>query len=870
MKKLQELLTPKKILSLAIGLLMIIGAILMLIFPEVDAFHPMLSWGAFVFLLVGGLGTIALTILFDGKFAGLVAAPCSAIAFAFFLSKSFMYIADAAYGVDAQWEAVYFIVVIPMLLSLIGGAVSFFLNNPVKKIGPKVLAICGVILFPLLLVGGNIADAYAKQINVTLKIASSKIEKIDGAEEQDTDYFKSKYANIPDLLKAGGEMCEAAEAEGAVLLKNQNEALPLGTGKKVSLFSTNLGNPAYAGTGSGSVDTSTAPTLKSSLEADNRFSVNPGLWEYYVNGDGAAYRSTTGSTGRGVKGAKSIGEAPWAEVEAANGASFAQYGDAAIVLFSRIGGEGSDEPRSTYSLSKMDDSDGTGGDTVNGEYLRLSPKEQALLLGLKAKKEAGVFSRVIVLLNFANQVQADFLKDDSFGVDAAIWVGTVGSTGFNAIAKILSGEVNPSGKLSATFWADHHQNPALSNMGPKVYEGSPDGYLAGNVPNPDRSYTVYQEGIYLGYRYTESRYEDYVANAANVGAFNYDSVVAYPFGYGLSYTNFSYSNFKVEKQGTKAKTVYNVSVDVKNNGTLPGKDVVQVYLGKPYADYNKEKGIEVSASELVGFAKTKLLAANETQTITVSVPLRSFASYDYANAGTYVITPGDYYLSIGNGAHDALNNTLRAKGFTPANTSDRMDAEGNADLVSEAIALTLDETTFSTHENTGEKIKNLFADVDYNNYWNKVEGDKVTYISRLNWASTVKTDWDAHVVLHYNDKLQEDLDAYGREGTCALPEDNSAYPTMGANDGLQLISLRVDADGNKIPYDDPLWEDFLDQLTWDEMVEVIRKGMRSSDGIASVGKPYTVDHNGPLGVTERFSYGDGLVEGLDTGLVWRY
>lgn len=870
MNKLKQLLTPGKIIALVVGLLMIVASILMVIFPEVDSFHPMLSWGAFVCLLAGGIATIILTFFFDGKFAGLIAAPTSAVALAFFISKSFMYIADAMYGVDAQWEAVYFIVVVPLLLSLIGGCVSFFILNPVAKIGPKVLAICGVILFPLLLVGGNIADAYAKQINVALKIASSKMEKIEGAEEQDTEYYKSKYNNIPDLLEAGGKMCEEAEAEGAVLLKNENDALPLGNGKKVSLFSTSLGNPSYAGTGSGSVDTSTAPTLKSSLEGDNRFQVNPTLWDWYVDGPGKAYRSTTGSTGRGVKGAKSIGEAPWAEVEAANGSTFAEYGDSAIVLFSRIGGEGSDEPRGTYSLSKMDDPDGTGGDTTNGEYLSLSPKERDLLKGLKAKKEAGVFSSVVVLLNTANQIEADFLKDDTYGVDAALWVGTVGSTGFNAVAKILSGDVNPSGKLSATFWASHHKNPALSNMGPNVYEGSPDGYLAGNVPNPDRSYTVYQEGIYLGYRYTESRYEDFVSSANNVGAYSYDDVVAYPFGYGLSYSKFSYSEFKVEKKGSKANTVYNVSVKVKNDGPKEGKEVVQVYLDKPYGEYNKEKGIEASASELVGFAKTKSLPAGESEVVTISIPLRSFATYDYANAGTYVITPGDYYLSIGNGAHEAINNALAAKGFTPSGTGNRMDHEGNDALASEAISLTLDEQTFSVHEKTGNKIKNLFADVDYNNYEHKAEGDKVTYVSRSNWAGTVKTDWSDHVVLHYNDKLQEDLDRYGREGTCVLPEDNSAYPTMGANEGMQLISLRVDSEGNKIDYDDPLWDTFLDQLTWDEMVEVIRKGMRSSDGIASVGKPYTVDHNGPLGVTERFNYGEGLVEGLDTGLVWKY
>lgn len=860
--KIKQIFTPRKIAVLAVGALMIVAAILMVIFPNVDAFHPILSWASFACLVAGGIATILLVFVLDGKFAGVPAIIGSSIALAMFIAKSYMYIADAMYGVDAQWEGVYFVVLIPLVLALIGSIVAFFLASPMKRVVPKVLAVIGVILFPLLCVGDGIANEYASQINHVLGATGSKVEKIEGAEEIDSQYFKSAYDNIPDLLAAGEKVCESVEAEGAVLLKNNN-ALPLVEGKrKVSLFSTSSTTPILAGTGSGSVDTSTAPTLKSALEEGGLFSVNPTLWDYYDTGDGVAYRSTTGSTGRGTKGAKTIGEAPWADVEAKNGASFAQYGDAAIVVISRIGGEGSDEPRGTYSLSKMDDPDGLSGDTTNGEYLRLSPKEKELLLGLKAKKEAGVFSKVVVLLNFANQVQADFLVDESYGVDAALWIGTTGSTGFRAVAKILAGSVNPSGKLSTTFWADHHQNPVLPNMGPKVYEGSPDAYDSNGTMNPDRVYTVYQEGIYLGYRYTETRYEDFVVGRDKVGSFDYQKAVAYPFGYGLSYTNFTYSNFKVDKKGSGAKTVYEVSVDVKNTGSIAGKEVVQVYLNKPYTDYNAAHGIETSASELVGFAKTKTLEAGATENVKISVPERALASYDRNKAKTYVITAGDYYLSVGNGAHDALNNCLAKKGHSPATSGDKMDASGKAELCSHAYNYALDESTYTRHAKTNNPIHNLFDSADYNNYEHKAAGDEVKYITRSDWNGTVELDWSKHVILHYQDKLQEDLDKLGREGECALPEDKSAYPTMGKENGLQLINLRVDSEGNKIAYDDPIWDDFLDQLTFDQMTDIVRSGMRKSDAIESVGKPEVNDHNGPLGVTERFNYGESMGVGL--------
>ncbi|MBQ2069509.1 MAG: glycoside hydrolase family 3 C-terminal domain-containing protein, partial [Bacilli bacterium] len=756
LKNFFKSLSVGKILIIIAGILLILAATMHIFFPNADPYHPIYSLGTFLALLFGGVFAIGLLFVANGKFASIPAFAGSSIGLALFIGKVWIYVSDAIVGIDATWEAPFFVTLIPIVVALLLSIVGFVLVNPVKKAIPVTIVTVMGLLFPLLLSAGGIANdpSAQAQINRALGTSTTVMETIGDSSSIDTEYYKSKYKDIPALLQAGQKQCEEVAAEGFVLLKNDG-ALPMGKGSKMSLFSSSVADPVYGGTGSGSVDTSTAPNMKTAMEKDGNFSVNPTLWDYYDTGAGAAYRRTQGSVGAGVKGPRTIGDAPWIEVDSANGSTFAQYGDVALFMISRVGGEGSDSPRGSYSLNKLTDSDGTGGDSTNGEYLALSPVEKGVLEGLKAKKDAGVIKKVVVIFNFANQVEASFIDNVQYGVDAAIWIGTPGSYGFNALSDILVGKINPSGHLSATFWADHHQNPALTNFGPKVYQGSPNnGLLDSGALNQDRVYTVYQEGIYLGYHYTESRYEDYVAGRANVGEFDYKKVVSYPFGYGLSYTDFEYSNLKVDKTGHGVHTSYEVSVDVKNVGEVAGKDAVEIYLDKPYTDYNVAHEIEASASELVGFAKTKLLGKNESETVKINVPERLFASYDDKDAGTYIITGGDYYLSIGHDCHDAINNALSAKGYS---TTGRMDAPGAANLAHK-VSLSEDKVSYATHPVTGAPVANLFQDCDYNNYENRASGDKVQYITRNNWKDTVHLNWADHVVLKYNDKLDEDLD----------------------------------------------------------------------------------------------------------------
>ncbi len=853
-------LSKGQIVCLATSIVMILAAVVYIAcYANYAGIMDNMSWPSVICFFVGAFVSFGLMFVSESKYASIPQLVCSLGGFCFFVYKIYTYASAAATGIDSNWEPQFFLVAGFSLLALIGSITSFIMINFCNEVLPKAITAAMATLLSIAAVGGVIANENANQINHALNLETFKKVEKESTGEEDAEYFKSKYNSIKDLKAAGKELCETAEGEGLTLLKNENNALPLdkndAKARKVTIFSNSSVSPIYSGTGSGSIDVSAAdtPTIKSALQ-DAGLEVNTTLWDWYNSEEGQAYKSTTGYTGKGVTGPKTIGEAPFSVLEEKTGSSWSEYGGAAIYVLSRVGGEGSDSPRHGHTLSEMTDSDGTQGDTTDGEYLKLSPKEKEILKGLKAKKEAGVFQKVIVLLNYANPVESDFLKSDEYGIDAAIWMGTPGISGLNAVGKALVGDINPSGHLSQTLWADHRQNPALSNFGVSIYEGSPDGGTQA-APNQDRCYVVYQEGIYLGYKYTETRYEDFVLNRAKVGSFDYDKVVSYPFGFGLSYSQFEYSNFKVTPSGNGSKKIYTVTVDVENTSNVPGKDVVQVYINKPYdennGNYNSANGVEASSSELVGFKKTELLEAHEKVSVSIEVSERSFASYDAKGAGTYVVTGGNYYLSIGNGAHEALNNVLAKKG---ANAS-AMSGSGNSSLSSNAISLDFDAKTWSTSEETGAKVGNLFQDCDYNNYEHKVAGDEVKYISRSDWEGTTVLDWNGGVKLHYNDKLDEDLDALGVQGEVKIPEDTTSYPTMGANNGMQLITLRVDEDGNEIPYDNPAWETLLDNLTFDGMVEVVRDGMRCSKAISEIGKPECVDHNGPTGLTERYKYG---------------
>lgn len=802
-----------------------------------------MSWWVFGSLCAQTVTVSALLLLKKTDWARLALGVLSLVSLVLYIGKIYWYVSAAAQGIDVFWTPVFFLAAALFVLILTLGIIGIFQIRQIGSTLQKAAAVTLAVLFALVSVGTTIAFDNTNAINGFLNVKTSETVGSDAADG--AMYYPSAYTALKDLIAHDYDVCERAEAEGAVLLYN-NGALPITGSKNVSLFGVTAADPVYGGTGSGGIDTSSAPTFKESLERDGQFAVNDTLWDWYRAEEQSGYKRVAGKTVTS-SGIRAINDAPWDAVYAANNASFASFGDAAIVVFGRVGGEGTDLPRGEYAVNILDDSDGSKGDTFGGDYLKLSPTELSILAGLKEQKDNGVFDRIIVLLNTANQIEADFIDNEAYGIDACLWIGTTGQTGLYAIADILSGKVNPSGSLPDTFWRTHDQNPAMPNFGAKQYAGA------------DEYYTVYQEGIYVGYRYTETRYEDYVMETENTGDYDYQKTVSYPFGYGLSYTEFAYSDFAVEKSGEGADTVYTVSVTVTNTGDLAGKEPVQVYLQKPYGEYNRAHHVEAAAAELVGFAKTDLLQPGESQTVLIPVQERQFAAYDAYNEKTYVIVDGDYYLTVATDAHNAVNNLLEKKGY---GGSARMTGSGDASLVSDAITLPFDAVTYSTSEATGEPITNRFDTVDLTLYAGDGT-DTVEYVTRSNWEGTVELDWSKHVQLIWTAELEANANSLGRTGETKVAKDSGAYPAYGVfpknEDGservVKLIELRADENGELIAYDDPLWDTLLDQLTWEEQVDLVRSGMRFTGAISTIDKMQTVDHNGPSGLTEPYTLG---------------
>lgn len=675
----------------------------------------------------------------------------------------------------------------------------------------SVLTGVSAVAFGAACVGTNLANASAQAVNIALKTSTNKTVGKDDS----VKYFETGFDSVEDLEAHDKEIAEQLTGEGAVLLKN-NGALPLAAGSKISTLSHSSVGIATCGTGSADIDTSKAPTLKEALEADG-LEVNPTLWDFYLTGEGSKFprnpSKDTDATGINVRSDYHVNEVPMDVYTDAVKDSFASYGDAAIITITRLAGEMYDVPIDGFT-------DGT-------DALQLTQEEKDLLAMAREN-----FDKVIVLINSTNAMQCDFLTDDSYGVDAALWIGYTGTWGLNAVADILTGEVNPSGHLVDTYCNDNSTAPSLVNFYGTQYANATednnaewyDFMLDGN-----KYYNVYSEGIYIGYRYYETRYEDAVLGQGNAGDYDYNANVAYPFGYGLSYTTFDWSNFKSSYDA--ATDSFNVSVDVKNTGSVAGKEVVQVYFQSPYTDYDKQNKVEKAAVELCGFGKTEILEPGASETVTVNVPRSELAAYDANGAKTYILDAGDYYLTAAHDSHDAINNVLAAKGYTVENG---MTADGNADMAWNYNVASLDKDTYSVSAVTGEAITNQFDNADPSYYGM----DGINYLSRSDWQGT----WPQVVTLEANEALIADLNMTGNY--TADPDSDAVMPTMGADNGMTLGMMIGKS------YDDPDWDKLLDQVTFDEMAKLIGQGYHNTAMVQSVSKPSTLDDNGPQGFTQ--------------------
>ncbi|MGM9538948.1 MAG: glycoside hydrolase family 3 C-terminal domain-containing protein, partial [Candidatus Onthomonas sp.] len=531
------------------------------------------------------------------------------------------------------------------------------------------------ILVIALIVANFAALKYAPIITTFLGHKSYTVkESGDGTE--DTEYFKTLFASEEERLLADSAAGQMTAAEGFVLLKNEDNTLPLASGDKVTLFGVSSADILYGGGGSGAVDTSTVPSLKSALEASG-FEVNPTMWDFYTTGAAANIRmdvADIAGTGRYV-----IHEANPSLFSDKETGSFSDYGDAAIVTFSRSGSESADVP-TVYdeSYGEAMDIEGYMGafhsdpvdspEDIGRNYLELTATEEQLLEYVSSQ-----FDKVIVVINAGNAMELSFLDQEAYGVDSCIWIGNPGQDGLYALGEILNGNVNPSGRTVDTYAFDPTGAPAVQNFGNATMTNAEDQWFS--------KFVVYQEGIYVGYKYYETRYEDAVLGQGNAGSavgvtaegdasWTYANEVQFPFGYGLSYTTFTQ-----ELTGSSCEDgQFTFDIKVTNTGDVAGKEVVELYLQSPYTDYDRNAGVEKAAVQLVGFSKTEVLQPGAETTVTITVSEEELKAYDASannGEGTYILEAGDYYFTAAANAHAAVNNILAAKGAA------NLDGEAN-------------------------------------------------------------------------------------------------------------------------------------------------------------------------------------------------
>lgn len=677
------------------------------------------------------------------------------------------------------------------------------------------------VLLVVAIIGTMVANYFEPVLNTLLMASTSKVVESD--DTTDTEYYKSDYtydrAGEEKLIVDSEELYRNLVEEGAALLKNENGVLPFAsTDKAVTVFGTGLKN---------------IPSLDAVL-TDAGYTVNTEVYGYYA--------------GQATNGRTIVGTPVWDDSVLGN-----VSGDVALFTISRRAGEGTDaaHPGAT-SLN-------TATDPANGDYLDISEGEESVMENLKRLKDEGKFKKIVVVINTSNMVNGDFINDPRFGIDACIWMGQADRLqGTEGLVNILQGKVNPSGRLVDTVYMNNLANPIMFNFG--VIEGDlskadpalveavkAENYTYHNNPQGDfwDHSVVYQEGIYVGYKYYETRYEDVVMGTPNAGDFRYDEYVAYPFGYGLSYTTWSYSNFAVKEDGDD----FVITLDVTNTGSVAGKHSVLIYLQSPYTDYDKQNGIEKAAVQLVGFTKTGMLEGGAKESVTVTVPKWHLRAYDSNNAKTYILDAGSYFFTAAGSTHEAVNNILAKKGFTTANG---MDAEGSAEMVYEYKVATLDTKIFSTSYATGNPITNLFDDVDPNKDPYASQVNQVTWVTRSDWTGTLPTQ---SYVMVYNDAMVEEAHSVTYK---ADPEQQAAteMPHFGIANGLTLASFR------ELAYDDPLWDKLLEQMSYEEMAKMVMNCWYGSDAVASVGKLRQTDQDTSKGRTNPFTANPDLV-GLD-------
>ena len=635
----------------------------------------------------------------------------------------------------------------------------------------------------------------------------------------DLDYNKADYASVDELKAAAGELDKQIAAEGYVLLQNEGESLPLAEGTTLSFFSESVKNLTSSQsmvsqlTGGGKVDNSTFL----STFAAHGLTVNEELLDFYTSGEGAAYTMGSGSISFGDDEDFSINECPLSVMEE-SGVLASAEGTTPVFVLRRVAGEGRDMPRSMYRHADNPEDQAR-------TYLEPDSTELEILQYLNDN-----FDNTVLIVNTASALDLDFLEQFP-NIKSVLFVPSTGTYGLDSLAGILAGDINPSARTADTFSGEPLKSPAAQNFGDYQYVDE-SGELT------KYNYVTYAEGIYVGYKYYETRYEDVVMGTGNAGDFSYADEVTHPFGFGLSYTTFEWSDFQTSWDGDTCTA----RVTVTNTGDVAGKDVVELYAQSPYTDYDRANGVEKAAVTLVGFAKTQLLEPGESQTVEISFDESQLASYDYQGAKTWVLDAGTYYVTAAGDSHEAVNNVLAAKGAA---------VEGNVAMTATYVPdnAEVDTTTYATDTLTGEEVTNRLDDA---------AGD-LTYLTRSDWTGTFPThdgEPTSQVSTWGNEINGDDGVSYTYGKTASaeliaqLDSTDSGNPDVqewegdlvyGAKNGLTLIQMRG------LEYDDPAWDDLLDQLTPEDYDILITQAGYGTDYIASVEKPAGTDADSTSG-----------------------
>ena len=681
---------------------------------------------------------------------------------------------------------------------------------------------------------GPVVDSYRTDIDKFLGTKSSAM--VTDSTDEDLYTYKSDYSSTTELLDSIEDLGERMSEEGTVLLKNENNALPLSKDEtqKLSLLGFSSYYPVQGGDmgSSLSVNKGTDADTVDFVEALNAkgFGINEDLQKLYksleadfkteVNmwGNIMEYYHITAPATDGVFASKEPSQEKMDSVDDKWKDSMDDYN----VMLVTIGRSSTEN--GTY-LPGVDGVDASQ-DLNQTDPLGLSDDERDLInAAVEAKENNG--GKVIVMLNNANAMEIDEIKNND-GVDAIMEIGFPGGYGFYGVADILSGEANPSGHLTDTYAVTNANSPAAQNFGNYEWTNADPSV---NINAEE----VEAEDIYAGYKYYETRYADTVLGQGNADAtvgsstgkaWNYDDEVSYPFGYGLSYTTFEQTLKSVDVD--LANRTVTAEVDVKNTGDVAGKDVVQLYTSVPYTDYDVENKVEKSAVQLLDYEKTDMIEPGESQTVTITADAQDMASWDSSceneagTTGNWILDNGTYYFTVGNGAHEAVNNVLAAQD---------QDVEGNKDNVQTWELGDFDSSSFAVTLN-GTPVENQLQDADLNNWME----DTVTYLSRNDWEGTwPETYKDLTATDEMISTMADDYSDIEANG-------DPSSVTFGADNGMTLANMKGVED-----ITDERWSTLMDQLTLEECLIRTGLGGTSTKVIESITSPEAIQNDGPNG-----------------------